>query len=184
MSEGSVGKEPMADTDRFYHELRSWLESFRQQEDLPKVPVSMTGIPREGLTVKYQQPSAGPVDPPDLASETAKVIGAAGIGTAGGAVIGAIIGKAVLGGTLARIGVASAGAAIGIPVLAPVALVGGAVSTAAYAAYKIGKGKREHENAEELLNRLMEHMQGFSPSVEWPEIEIFVSAPDAGLAAI
>ena len=48
-----------------------------------------------------------------------------------GAAIGAVIGKVVLGGTLARIGVASAGAANGIPILAPVAFVGGAVSTTA-----------------------------------------------------
>ena len=75
------------DTDRFHHELKTYLESFRQQGDLPKVPVTMTSIPREGLTVKYQHPSAGPVDPADLANEAAKVIGAAGIGTAGGAVI-------------------------------------------------------------------------------------------------
>ena len=172
------------DTDRFYHELKACLESFPQREDLPDVPVTMTGIPREGLTVKYQHPSAGPVDPADLAGEAAKVIGAAGIGTAGGAVIGAVIGKVVLGGTLARIGVASAGAAIGIPILAPVALVGGAISTAAYAAYKIGKGKREQGNAGELLERLMEHMQGLNPSVKWPEIEVYVSVPETGLAAI
>ena len=85
---------------------------------------------------------------------------------------------------MARIGVASAGAAIGIPILAPVALVGGAIPTAAYVAYKIGKGKRDQGNAEELLERLMEHMQGFSPSVEWPEIEVYVSVPEVGLAAI
>ena len=172
------------DTNEFYHELRTCLESFRQHETLPKVPVTMTGIPREGLTIKFQHPSAGPSDPADMASEAAKVIGAAGIGTAGGAAIGAVIGKLVLGGTLARIGVASAGTAIGMPILAPVALIGGVISTAAYAAYKIGKGKREQENAEDLLKRIMEHMQGFSPSVKWPKIEIYVSVPDAGLAAI
>ena len=172
------------DTNEFYHELKTHLESFRQQEPLPKVPVTTTGIPREGLTVKYQHLSAGPAQPAEMASEAAKVIGVASVGTAGGAAVGAVIGKVVLGGTLARIGVASAGAAIGIPILAPVALVGGAISTAAYAAYKVGKGKREQENAEDLLKRLMEHMQGFSPSVDWPEIEMYVSAPDAGLAAI
>ena len=143
----------------------------------------MTGVPREGLTVKYQHPSAGPADPADMASEAAKVIGAAGIGTAGGAAVGAIIGKVVLGGTLARIGVASAGAAIGIPILTPVALVGGVAATAAYATYKVGRGKRDHERAEDLLKRLMEHMQGFSPSGEWPEIEMYVSAPGSGLTA-
>ena len=101
-----------------------------------------------------------------------------------GATVGAIIGKVVLGGTLARIGVASAGAAIGIPVLAPVALVGGAVATAAYAAYKIGRGKRDHERAESLLARLVEHMRGFSPSGEWPVIEMYVSAQGIGLTAM
>ena len=118
-----------------------------------------------------------------MAREAAKVIGVDGIGTAGGAAVGTIIGKAMLGGTLARIGVASAGAAVGIPILVPVALVGGAVATAAHAAYKIGRGKRDRENAEGLLNRLIEHMQRFSPSVEWPVIEMFASVPGAGLAA-
>ena len=79
------------DTNEFYHELKTCLESFRPQEALPKVPMTMTGIPREGLTVKYQHPSAGPADPADMVSEAAKVIGAAGIGTAGGAAIGAVI---------------------------------------------------------------------------------------------
>ena len=179
------------DPNDFYRELKAHLESFRQQETLPKVPVTITGIPRGGLTTKYQHPSAGSPDPTEMAGEAAKFIGAAGIGTAGGVALGAVIGKAVLGGTLARIGVASAGPAIGIPIFAPAALLGGVISTAAYAAYKLGKAKRDREIAEDLLRRLMEHMQGFCPSqegrtflleVEWPEIEMFVSVPDAGLA--
>ena len=172
------------DPNGFYHELRAHLDSFRHQEPLPEVPVTVSGIPRQGLTIKYQHLSAGPADPADMASEAAKVIGAAGIGTVGGAAIGAIIGKVMLGGTLARIGVASAGTAIGIPILAPVALVGGAITTAAYAAYKIGRGKHDHERAESLLARLVEHMRGFGPSGEWPEIEMYVSAPGAGLTAM
>ena len=67
-----------------YHELRVHLESFQHQGTLPEVPVTMTGVPREGLTVKYQHPSAGPADPAEMAGEAAKVIGAAGVGTAGG----------------------------------------------------------------------------------------------------
>ena len=172
------------DPNDFYRELKAHLESFRQQETLPKVPVTITGIPRGGLTTKYQHPSAGSPDPTEMAGEAAKFIGAAGIGTAGGVALGAVIGKAVLGGTLARIGVASAGTAIGIPIFAPAALLGGVIATVAYTAFRIGKGRREHENAKDLSKRLIEHMQGFSPSVEWPEIEIFVSLPDAGLAAI
>ena len=167
--------------------LVSILALTRRRIPRPPEAINAAGlksVPRGGLTIKYQHPSTRSADPADMASEAARVIGAVGIGTAGGAAVGAIIGKAVLGGTLARIGVASAGAAIGIPILVPVALAGGAISTAAYAAYKIGKGKREQENAEELLKQLMEHMQGFSPSVKWPEIDIYVSVHDAGLAAI
>lgn len=51
-------------------------------------------------------------------------------------------------------------------------------------ARELAKGKREQGNAEELLERLMEHMQGFNPSVKWPEIEVYVSVPKVGLAAI
>lgn len=63
------------------------------------------------MTFKYQHPSKGPADPSDIAREAAKVIGATSAGIAGGAVVGAVIGKSLLGGTLARVGIASAGAA-------------------------------------------------------------------------
>lgn len=171
------------DTNNFYHELKVHLESFQHQMPLPKIPTTLTGIPREGLTVSYQHPADGPADPMDMANEAARVIGAAGAGTVGGAAVGAMIGKAAFGGALARVGVASAGAAVGIPLIAPIALIGGTIGTVAYAAYKIGKGKREHERAEDLVQRLTEHMQGFKPSVEWPEIQMFVSVPGTGLAA-
>ena len=103
------------DSNDFYYELKAHLESFRHQETPHEVPVTIKGVPREGLTIKYQHPSTRPADPADMASEAARVIGAVGIGTAGGAAVGAIIGKVVLGETQARIGVASAGTAIGIP---------------------------------------------------------------------
>ena len=171
------------DTHHFYNQLRAHLEAFHNPETLPKVPVTLTGIPRKGPTVKYQHPSSGPVDPAEMASEAARIIGAAGIGTAGGVAVGAIIGKALLGGVLARVGIASAGAAVGIPIFAPVALAGGLMGMVAYAAYKVGKGKREHERANDLLQRLADHMRAFSPTVDWPEIEMFVYVPHAGTAA-
>ena len=51
-------------------------------------------------------------------------------------------------------------------------------------ARELAKGKREQGNSEELLEWLMEHMQGFNPSVKWPAIEVYVSVPETGLAAI
>ncbi len=172
------------DTNQFYNELKAHLEQFELPENHPKLPVTITSIPKEGLTTKYQHPSKGAADPSDIASEAAKVIGAASAGFASGAVVGAIIGKAVLGSTLARIGVASAGVAIGLPLLAPFALVGGTVATVGYAAYRIGKGRRDQVRAENLTDALMKHMHGFKPSVEWPSIEVYVSVPEKGLAAL
>ncbi|MCY3543547.1 MAG: hypothetical protein OXH22_05850 [Chloroflexi bacterium] len=172
------------DTNQFYNELKAHLEHFELPENRPKLSVTVTGIPHEGLTTKYQHPSKGAADPSDIASEAAKVIGAASAGVASGAVVGAVIGKAILGSTLARIGVASAGTAIGLPLLARFALVGGTVATVGYAAYKIGKGKRDQEHANELADRLMKHMGEFNPTVSWPGIEVYVSVPEEGLAAL
>ena len=171
-------------TDRFYKELKSHLEGFELPDRLSKLSVTITGIPEEGMTVKYQHPSQGAADPSDIAREAAKVIGAASAGIASGAVVGAIIGKTLLGGMLARIGIASAGAAIGLPLLAPVALAGGTVATVGYAAYRIGKGKREQERAEVLADSLMKYMNDFNPSEAWPGIEIYVSVSQKGLAAL
>ena len=81
------------DSNDFYYELKAHLESFRHQETPHEVPVTIKGVPREGLTIKYQHPSTRPADPADMASEAARVIGAVGIGTAGGAAVGAIIGS-------------------------------------------------------------------------------------------
>ena len=160
---------------------------FRVVEDAPetpedvKGPVVITGVPLEGLTVKYQHLSEGAVDPAEMAKEAARVIGAAGGGAVGGAAVGAAIGKVVLGGTLARIGVASAGAAIGVPVLAPVAAVSGAVATAAYVAYKKGRNRKGESH---LMERLIEHMEMFNPVGEWPKVEVSVSVSSLGLAAL
>ena len=41
------------DTNEFYHQLKACLESFRSPEALPEVPMTMSSIPRQGLTVKY-----------------------------------------------------------------------------------------------------------------------------------
>ena len=172
------------DPSQFYNELKCHMERFQLPGNPPKVSATITGVPREGLTVKYQHQSVGSADPADLAKEAAKIVGVASVGTAGGAVLGAIIGKAVFHQVVTRVGVASAGAAIGIPFLAPFALAGGALTTAAYAAYKMGRRGDEHERAKHLSVNLVEHMQDFDPSDGWPKIEIYVSVPNSGLAAL
>ena len=188
------------DANQFHTELKAHLERFRPTVGAPDVKhrgdgfrivgdsepekhkgsVTITGIPLPGLTVKYQHPPEGSIDPVGMARETAKIIGAASGGTAGGAAVGAVIGKVVLGGALAKVGVASAGVGIGVPVLAPVALLGGATAAAAYAAYKVGKGKSDHERMEQLT----EYMEWFRPTGGWPRIPIFVPPTASGLSAL
>ena len=192
-------------TEVFYNELKAHLGQFRSSADLPEIkfrgpgfrvegdsqpaprgmkePVIITGIPRVGLTVKYQHPSEGSVDPVEMAKEAARFVGAVGGGTVGGAAVGAIIGKVVLGGTLAKVGVASAGVGIGVPVLAPVALAGGALAAAGFAAHKVGS-RRKHDREQEYMNSLIEHMEWFDPSCGWPGIEMYVSVPCKGLTAL
>ena len=53
----------------------------------------------------------------------------------------------------------------------------------AYGAFKLGRGKREQQRAETLLDRLMDHMRTFNPTIEWPGIEMFVYVSHAGIAA-
>ena len=188
-----------ADATQFHDALKAHLEQFRPLVDpidvkhsgdgfrivgdselrKHKGSVTITGIPLLGLTVKYQHPPEGSVDPAGMAKEAAKILGAAGGGAVGGAAVGAAIGKVALGGALAKVGVAASGVGIGVPVLAPVALLGGAMAAAAYAAYKIGKGKSDHE----LMEKLIEHMERFKPAGGWPGIPIFVPPTASGLSA-
>ena len=73
----------------FYAELKDHLMQYPHLEKLTsvKLPITVTGIPREGLTVKYQ--TDGQIDPFELGKEATKLIGTVAAGVSGGAAVGA-----------------------------------------------------------------------------------------------
>ena len=173
------------DTNRFHNELKTHLEQFSLPDPPPKLPVTVFVGGHEGrLTIKYQHPKKGAADHSEIAKDAAKFTGVAATGAVGGIGVGAIIGKAIFGAIVARVGVASAGVAVGMPLLTPFVAVGAAVATAAYAGHRLATLKNDRKDAKILANRLLEHAQSFNPSVPYPHIEIYVRSPNNGLAAL
>ena len=169
--------------EQFYGELQQHLEAFPFSPSLLKLPVTVTGHPRPGLTVAYR-PGKDPASPEEIIKEVSRV-GASGVAGAGvGAVVGVTIGKLVFGSVVARVGVASAGVGIGVPFLAPIVVGGGVLSTLAYGLYRLGKLKRDKTSAEAVAKELVLHMEQFCPSAEWPSVAIYLSLPERGLSAL
>lgn len=168
--------------EQFRNELYEHLSRFRFPEGYPRLPVTLTGHPRTGLSVAYRHPNKDPAGPDAIIKEAAKAGAAAGVGAIGGAAAGVIIGEAIFGTVVPRVGIASAGAAIGVPVLAPLAVVGGVMGSGAYALYKLGQWKRDKEMASDLASQLVKHMDEFSPSVPYPCVEVYVSIRHKGLS--
>ena len=167
--------------EQFRDELYGHLEAFSFPPERPKVPVTVTGHPRPGLTVAYR-PGKNAASPDEIVKEASKVGAAAGVGAGVVMGTGVVIGKFVFGTVVTRVGLASAGAAIGVG-LAPLAVIGGVVGTFVYGAYRLGTLRRDNKIGKEFAKELATHMEQFCPSAEWPSVEVYVSLPDRGLSA-
>ena len=108
----------------------------------------------------------------------------AGVGAGVATATGVVIGKFVFGTIVTRAGVASAGVALGVPILAPIAVIGGVLGSIAYGVYRFGKWKRDKEIAEAFVKELIVHMEQFVPSSEWPGVEVYITVPEYGLSAL
>lgn len=168
--------------EQFRNELHEHLSRFEFPEGYPKLPVTITGHPLAGLSVAYRHPNKDPVGPDEIIKEVGKVGFAAGAGAAGFAAGAAIIGKAIFGTVVPRVGIASAGAAIGISVFTPLAIAGSVVGVGGYGLYKLGRWKRDKEAADNLAKELVRHMNEFNPTVSYPTVEVYVSLPQRGLS--
>ena len=169
--------------EKFRDELYEHLDEFCSHGGLPKLPVTLTGHPRQGLTLAYRLQGRDPAGPEEIIKEASKVGASLGVGAGVGVAAGVVIGKFVFGSVVSRVGIASAGVAIGVPILSPLAVIGGVAGSMVYGLYKLGKWRRDKEAAEEYAKELITHMEGFSPSTEWPSVEIYVSVPELGLSA-
>ena len=168
--------------EEFREELYQHLKAFRPKQ-FPKLAVTTTGHPRAGLGVAYRS-GKKPAGPEEIVKEVSRFGASGTAGAAVGAVSGVVIGKLVFGTTVARVGVASAGVGVGVPVLAPLALAGALVGTAAYGMYRLGRWKADKEVADAFAKDLVTHMNRFVPSVQWPSVEIYLSLPELGLSAL
>ena len=168
--------------EQFRDEVYGHLKAFPFPPERPKVPVTVTGHPRPGLTVAYR-PGKDAASSEEIVKEASKVGAAAGVGAGVGMGAGVVIGKFVFGTVVTRVGLASAGAAIGVG-LAPLAAIGGVVGTVVYGAYRLGTLRRDNKIGKEFAKELATHLEQLCPSAEWPSVEVYVSLPDRGLSAL
>ena len=169
--------------EQFDSELQKHLEAFQFSPSQVKQPITVTGRPRPGLTVAYR-PGKNPASLEEIIKEAAR-FGAAGAAGAGvGAAAGVTIGKLVFGFVVTRVGIASAGAAIGVPFLAPLIVGGGVLGGLAYGLYRLGMSKRDMAIAKEVAEALVLHMDQFCPTAEWPSVRVYLSLPERGLSAV
>ena len=162
--------------EQFRDEVYGHLKAFPFPPERPKVPVTVTGHPRPGLTVAYR-PGKDAASSEEIVKEASKVGAAAGVGAGVGMGAGVVIGKFVFGTVVTRVGLASAGAAIGVG-LAPLAAIGGVVGTVVYGAYRLGTLRRDNKIGKEFAKELATHLEQLCPSAEWPSVEVYVSLPD------
>ena len=168
--------------EQFRDELCGHLEALPFPSERLKVPVTVIGHPRPGLTVAYR-PGKDAASPEEIVKEVSKVGGAAGVGAVGIMGAGVVVGKFVFGSVVTRVGLASAGTAIGVS-LAPLAVIGGVLGTVVYGAYRLGALRRDNKIGKEFAKELATHLERFSPSAEWSSVEVYLSLPDRGLSAL
>ena len=95
-----------------------------------------------------------------------------------------LIGRTLLGGALARVGVAGAFGAIGLGVLGPALLVGGTVAGVGYAIYKVGKNRAQNDQAQAFGQELLSHLKSFRPASLPPSEMAIITSLDGRVTVI
>ena len=174
--------EDMTNGANYQSELRARLNEFHTQTGFPKKAVTLT-ITEQKLIVQYE-PKGGIPDINKLlqiGKEMAITSGASGI-IAGG--VAMLIGRTLLGGVAARVGIAGAFGAIGLGVLAPAILVGCALGGIGYTVYKLGRNRVENEQAQAFGQELIEHLKDFQPESLLPTDLTIVTSSDRHITVI
>ena len=163
-------------------QLRDWLSEFRNDNGYPKKAVSLT-IAERKLIVQYEPTGELPnVDKMrQLGMEMAIASGTGAVVMGGMAML---IGRTLLGGMAARVGVAGAFGAVGLGILAPAALIGGTVAGLGYTVYKIGRNREQNAQAEAFGQELLEHLRRFQPESPPPNDLTIVTSGDRHITLI
>lgn len=170
--------------ENFRDELREHILNHHPRTGWPTIPVTVTGHPRAGLTVAFRPSAQRPAGPEEIIRAAAEVGASAGVGAGVFTGAGVIIGKFVFGTIVTRAGVASAGVAFGVPILAPIAIAGGVLGSIGYGIYRFGRWRRAKELAEGFAKDIIGYMDHFSPSSDWPSVETYISLPEYGLSVL
>jgi hypothetical protein len=169
-------------TRTYQNELKSWLASFHSDAGLPKKAVTLT-ISEQKLIIQYEirgeMPNIGKMR---QAGKELAIASGTGAMVAGGMAM--LIGRTLLGGALARVGVAGAFGAIGLGILGPAVLVGGTVAGVGYTIYKVGKNKAQNDQAQAFGQELLAHLKNFRPASLPPSEMAIVTSPDKRVTII
>ena len=163
-------------------ELRDYLAAFHSESGLPKKALTLV-LPQQNLVVQYE-PKEGIPDVSKLRQSGKELAIASGTGAvvAGGAAM--LIGRTLLGGTLARVGVAGAFGAIGLDPLLPAILIGGAIGGVGYSVYQFGKNRAENKQAQEFGEELLGYLKKFRPANPPPTDMVIVMSPNRRITII
>ena len=166
----------------YQNELKNWLAGFHSDAGLPKKAVTLT-LSEQKLIVQYETKGEMPnVSEMRQAGKELAIASGTGAVVAGGMAM--LIGRTLLGGALARVGVAGAFGAIGLSVLGPAVLVGGTVAGVGYMIYKVGRNKAQNDQAQAFGQELLEHLKGFRPTSLPPSEMAIVTSPDRRITVI
>ncbi len=169
-------------TRTYQNELKRWCGDFQSTAGLPKKAVTLT-LPEQRLIVQYETKGELPnVEKLRKSGRELAVASGAGAVVAGG--VAMLIGRTLLGGALARIGVAGAFGAVGLGLLGPAILVGGTVAGVGYTLYQVGKNKAQNDQAQAFGQDLLAHLQNFRPTSPPPSDMAIVTSEDRRITVI
>ena len=148
-------------TTTFQSELQDWLNAFRSHEGLPKKSVTLTLV-EQNLIVQYEPKAQMPAIARMRKAGTELAM-ASGVGAVVGGGVAMLVGRTLLGGMLARAGVAGAFGAVGLSMLGTAVTVGGTVAGVGYTVYQLGKNKAQNDQARAFGDALLAHLKAFRP---------------------
>ena len=166
----------------FQNELQDWLGKFHSDSGLPKKSITLTLVAQK-LVVQYE-PKAQMPNIEKMRKAGAGLALSSGTGAVVGGGVAMLVGRTLLGGALARIGVAGAFGGIGLGVLGPAILVGGTVGGVAYTVYQLGKNKAQNRQAQEFGEELIAHLTNFRPVAPLPQDVTIAISPNRHITVI
>ncbi|MDE2780335.1 MAG: hypothetical protein OXI91_11760 [Chloroflexota bacterium] len=166
----------------YQSELRDYLNGFSSESGYPKRAVTLTLIDQK-LIVQYEP--RGELPSVDKLRQTGKEIAiASGTGAVVMGGVAMLVGRTLLGGVAARVGVAGAFGAIGLGVLGPAVLIGGTIGGLGYTVYKIGRNREQNIQAQAFGQELLNHLGMFQPESPLPTDLLIVTSSDRHITII